>query len=568
MANRWLGVVGVLACVLGPFACGSSPTTDGPDPGGSSGSSTGGSSGSGSTSSSSSGSSGSGSSSGSSGSSGSASSSSSGSSSSGARDAGTGSSSGDASVPGKDAGSSSSSSSGGSTSSSSSGSSSSSSGAVTTDGGTGTCAGDPNLPAEPTIPPACTTLQASLTVTGGGVPSETTLDTGRIQAALTGCASGHSVRLTTNGASNAFITGPITIPTGVTLWVDTGTTLYGTRNPSVYGSATGLITTFKGGANQGVVGAGVIDGQGGEPMIGASGSFWDQNGNGGSSPALIVVNGGTNFTLYQITLHNSPMFHVKLSAAGFVVWGVTIKTPSKTTNSAGTALTPTSAHNTDGIDPGETASNGFIVCTNISDGDDHIAIKGGTNVNHLTIAHNHFLAGHGMSIGSEAMNVSDINVYDLSIDGTTSGFGGGSSNGIRIKADSTTGGSPGVTNITYSDVCVRNLANPILLTPHYTTATGTAIPLFTNITIQNFHALTGTLIPTVTIDGFDTAHLTTITLDNVVIDGSHNLAAADANITLGPGNVNFTPTGTGVTVTNTISGTSTPNPCTNKWVTF
>jgi hypothetical protein len=32
--------------------------------------------------------------------------------------------------------------------------------------------------------------------------------------------------------------------------------------------------------------------------------------------------------------------------------------------------------------------------------------------------------------------------------------------------------------------------------------------------------------------------------------------------------VNFTPTGTSVTVTDKTSGTSTPNACTNKWVTF
>jgi hypothetical protein len=42
----------------------------------------------------------------------------------------------------------------------------------------------------------------------------------------------------------------------------------------------------------------------------------------------------------------------------------------------GTKLTPSSAHNTDGVDPGEAASNGFIVCSKISVGDDHIAIKG------------------------------------------------------------------------------------------------------------------------------------------------------------------------------------------------
>jgi hypothetical protein len=32
--------------------------------------------------------------------------------------------------------------------------------------------------------------------------------------------------------------------------------------------------------------------------------------------------------------------------------------------------------------------------------------------------------------------------------------------------------------------------------------------------------------------------------------------------------VNFVPSGTGVTVTNSISGTSTPNTCVGKWVTF
>ena len=54
------------------------------------------------------------------------------------------------------------------------------------------------------------------------------------------------------------------------------------------------------------------------------------------SPALIVVSSVTNFTLYRITLHNSPMFHVKLGAAGFIVWGVTVMTPSRETNSVGT----------------------------------------------------------------------------------------------------------------------------------------------------------------------------------------------------------------------------------------
>jgi polygalacturonase len=358
------------------------------------------------------------------------------------------------------------------------------------------------------------------------------------------------------------------VPAGVTLWVDAGATLFGTRNPSVYGSAAALISVK--GAHSGIVGDGVIDGQGGEPKIGASTSFWDDNGSGGSSPALIAVAGATDFTLYRITLHDAPMFHVKLAANGFVVWGVTVKTPSKSKNSAGTALTPSVAHNTDGIDPGEAASNGFIVCSSISDGDDQIAIKGGTGVDKLTIAHNHFGAGHGMSIGSETNGgVSNVNVYDLSIDGTGTGLGGGSSNGIRIKSDPSRGGL--VKDITYSDVCVRELANPILLTPHYTTTSSVSlIPQYTGITIRNFHSLLTTVTPQVTLDGYDANHPTGVTLDNVIVDGitSSKVTASYANVTLGPGNVNFTPSGTGVAVTNTIAAGGAPNACTGKWVTF
>ena len=433
---------------------------------------------------------------------------------------------------------------------------------------TGACgAGDANLPAEPTIPTACQTLQATQNVVGGAEPSENSLDTSTIQSALSACASGQAVKLTTGGSNNAFVTGPLTIPTGVTLWVNAGTTLYGTRNPSVYGSATALITAR--GSNSGIVGDGVIDGQGGEPIIGGSGSFWDQNGSGGSSPALIQTTAAIHFTLYKITLYNSPMFHAKLNAAGFVVWGVTIKTPSKSTNSAGTALTPSSAHNTDGVDPGQAASNGYVVCSNISVGDDHIAIKGGTSVHDLVIAHNHFGSGHGMSIGSETNGgVSNVNVYDLSIDGQNSGMSGGSSNGIRIKSDSSRGGL--VNNITYSDVCVRYLSNPIIMTPYYSTATGALIPHYTNIMIQNFHAFNGPSGQKVTLDGYSSSYVNSVTLDNVIVDGisDSSVATSYTNVTLGPGNVNFTPSGTGVTVTNSISGSSQPNPCTGKWVTL
>jgi polygalacturonase len=442
-------------------------------------------------------------------------------------------------------------------------------GSGTNGGNSGGCgAGDANMPAEPTMPPVCATLMATQSVTADGVPSESTLDTSAIQSALGSCASGQAVKLATSGSNNAFVTGPLTLPAGVTLWVDGGITLYGTRDPTVYGAAPALISV--GGASSGIMGEGVIDGQGGEPMIGQTQSWWDSNaGSSGNSPALIQVRGATNFTLYQITLHNSPKFHVKLGANGFVVWGVTIHTPSKSKNSQGTPLTPSSAHNTDGIDPGEAASNGYIVCSKISVGDDHIAIKGTNGVDHLIIAHNHFGAGHGMSIGSEFQGgVSNVNVYDLSIDGTNTGLSGGSSNGIRIKSDSSRGGL--VSNITYSDVCVRQLANPIILTPNYSSATGTSIPQYTKITIKDFHSLGSSVTPKVTLDGYSSSVMNRLTLDNVIVEGilPSNVKASYTDVTLGPGTVNFMPAGTSVNVTDRTLGGSAPNACAGKWVTF
>jgi hypothetical protein len=109
------------------------------------------------------------------------------------------------------------------------------------------------------------------------------------------------------------------------------------------------------------------------------------------------------------------------------------------------------------------------------------------------------------------------------------------------------------------------------LTPKYSTLTGSSIPQYTNVKIQNFHGVSGgSNTPKVTLDGYDASHVNGVTLDNVVIDGisPSNVTASYTSVTLGPGSVNFTPSGTGVNLTNGVAGSSTPNPCTNKWVTF
>lgn len=479
---------------------------------------------------------------------------------------------------------------GGAASSGSASASSSSSG-----GGGGV---DPKLPPEPTIPPACKTLLATKTIVNGGLAAadEGSPDTAQIQAAINACPAGQSVKLATSGAKNGFLSGPLTMVNGVTLWVDVGATLFASRNPRDFDVKAGAPTcgtdanndsggclsliNVKNVANVGVMGDGVIDGRGGEPMTGGSTTWWDVaqdakvKGVSHSNPRLVDVKGAQNFTLYKITLHNSPKFHVVISSAGYIAWGVTILTPSAAKNSVGTPLSPFYARNTDGIDP-NAASDGFVAYCKISTGDDQIALKGGSGpIKNLTIAHNHFGTGHGMSIGSETnAGVSNVNVYDLSIDGTIPNGGAPDVdvNGLRIKSDPSRGGL--VTGVTYSDVCIRGVPNPIVVNPNYSNNPGNLIPDFKNITFNDIHVLTApgsAVVPVVTLDGYDAAHVLTATLSNVIVDGikASDAPALNAAVTLGSDPVNFTPAGMNVTVKNMVSGSAAPNPCTGKFVTF
>jgi polygalacturonase len=283
------------------------------------------------------------------------------------------------------------------------------------------------------------------------------------------------------------------------------------------------------------------------------------------NPTLIDLKSGvTNFLMYKITLHNSPKFHVKITStpvggmaagcpspgAGFIVWGVTILTPSRWVNFQGLPMTPHHSRNTDGIDPGETsfATCGVLAHNTISTGDDHIAIKGGHGVSNIVVVHNHFGTGHGMSIGSETYGgVTGLTVCDLTIDADSRPVGDGASpgdfNGIRVKSDVSRGGP--VTNVTFRNVCMRDVNNAILMSTAYNPLfSGTMYPRFSGISFKNIHDVTcmSQSQAVVTLNGFSALYpATNIGLDNVFVDniGPEAVAAQFSQIALGPGAVNF-----------------------------
>ncbi len=424
--------------------------------------------------------------------------------------------------------------------------------------------------AEPVIPPTCIKLPAALQSAAGLLaPSdESKLDTARIQAALDTCKPGQAVELAPAGTNQAFLTGPLDLRANVTLLIDPGVTLFGSRDPAMYEQhlpdsapeaplkcgtsiprpgkfgqeipAAQIAALRRGGcrplisatnvANAAIMGDGAIDGRGYAKLLNRDITWWQLARS--AEPAddlyfttrLLVANHADGLILYRIHLLNSPNYHVTLANTnGFTAWSVHLLTPVDKS---------LDARNTDGIDPGS-STNITIAHSFIDNGDDNIAIKSGTT--HMSVLDNHFYTGHGMSIGSETVGQAYLLVDGLTEDHTSSG--------IRIKSNVTRGGS--IHDLVYRNICMRNVANPIAISPWYTNQTtegfvnpnytGTKIPDYKKIVLENILATTP---GDVLIAGLDDQHRTQIALRGVFIQGIQptqvHTAFADI-VTIAPG---------------------------------
>ncbi len=431
---------------------------------------------------------------------------------------------------------------------------------------------------EPLFPQLCTTVDAQLATDGHSLAAadEQKLDTARIQRAIDKCGRGRAVMLRVDETDNAFLSGPLVLRPDVTLIVGPGVTLFASRDPAVFAvspGSCGIVSHSPGlsgcrplisvdhAPNSGVMGDGVIDGRGGEKMLGSQYSWWDlaeqaRAGGGQQVPRLIVATDSNNFTLYRITLRNSPNFHVVYNGGdGFTAWGLKIDTPQRL------------ARNTDGVDPGDGARNVTITHSYIRAGDDNVAIKGGPGgATNITISHDHFYWGHGMSIGSETNGgVSKIRVFDLSLDGPD--------NGIRIKSNGSRGGL--TQDVVYDDVCIRNSPNPITLDTAYSAngpLQGDSPPTMRDITLHNVRVSGGGKF---TFNGYDQTHRIAATLDGVQItdDAKYTYEVNHADLTLGtdPTNLDLPAGPDLVKDDSTVTGKpveGNPLSCAGKFVTF
>ena len=101
---------------------------------------------------------------------------------------------------------------------------------------TAVLAQDTRTVTEPVLPAACAKLVAEKTGDGEKLAEvfEKTQDTARIQKALNECKPGMAVELAAGEKTNAFVSGALEMVEGVTLLIDKGVTLYGSRDPKDY----------------------------------------------------------------------------------------------------------------------------------------------------------------------------------------------------------------------------------------------------------------------------------------------------------------------------------------------
>ena len=383
---------------------------------------------------------------------------------------------------------------------------------------------------EPTYPShICIALPASLIAQAGSIDAydvdgiHTQPDRDRLQHAIDGCSDGAVKLVRGRRGEDSFLTGPLTLKSEVTLWIDKGVTLFASRDPKDYDVGIGDCGTANTSGKKscrslieghslshaGLMGEGKIDGRGGSLLLSGPNkglrSWWDiawqsKQGLTQHNFRLVQIDGGDHLTLFKLTFENSPNFHiVPNNISGITAWGIRILSPSLAYSQAdydcpantmpdkvtpATCFTPETVKNTDGFDPGN-SENVLLAYSYISTGDDNVAIKAGgkgKGARHHVYAHNHFYYGHGMSLGSETdSGMDDIWVSDLTLDGMDSPGG----NGLRIKSDASRGGQ--VRRVTFDGVCMRNEIRPLVFDTYYSEKSGSLYPDFQEITVRDFH---------------------------------------------------------------------------------
>ncbi len=342
-------------------------------------------------------------------------------------------------------------------------------------------------------------------------------DTAAIQKALDECGkAGGTVKL----PKGSYHCRPLTIKTKTTLLIEEGATLIASTNHNDFMKVPGDWTKAKSGGDfvpflsgkdmedVTIAGRGTIEGSGAVWWEAAEEARRKVSGYTLPRPNLIVLTRVKNLVVRDVTIQNSPKFHlVPTECDDVLITNVTI-------------LAPERAANTDAIDPSVSRRVTITKCL-IDVGDDNVAVKSGKRMDgrefaceDLTITDCTFKHGHGMSIGSETVGgVKNVLVKNCTFENTD--------NGIRIKSDRKRGGT--VENLVCEDITMKNVRGAITITSYYPKipATDTAQPVtettprYKNIAIRNLTATSSKSAGVIV--GLPESPIENVLLENVTI---------------------------------------------------
>ncbi|XP_048497382.1 probable polygalacturonase At3g15720 [Beta vulgaris subsp. vulgaris] len=214
----------------------------------------------------------------------------------------------------------------------------------------------------------------------------------------------------------------------------------------------------------------IVDGQG---VIDGRGSIWWNKASIINHDAMINAlrfQSCNGFQLRGLTHKDSPGSHITLSGA------------NNSTISNVNIIAPEDSPNTDGIDI-SSSTNLQILHSTIATGDDCIAM--GSHTSQIYISNITCGPGHGISVGSLGKDGAEAKVEEIHVRNCTFI---NSSNGARIKTWQ--GGSGYARNITYDDIILTDVNNPIIIDQYYCFGQCKIQPLavaVSNVKFSGFH---------------------------------------------------------------------------------
>lgn len=367
-------------------------------------------------------------------------------------------------------------------------------------------------------------------LTHGAVGNGTFDNTSAIQSAVNACAArgGGIVPLSvvSPNTTATYVTGPFTLKSHVLLQINKNVILQGTNDHARYVPAfinwvyqpNEALISANGQTDVGIIGAGTIDGAGGQLQPGGGPSWWTltsnfaadatntgpansfgikyytnsnlaayypnrpagldltdvPSSNGMPRPWLIEFYLCNHVTINGVTLRNAPMWHQGLRFSNDISeTGVTVNAPG-------------TSPNTDGVDV-VGSSQVSLANLNLAVGDDNIAIKSGLPLksgfpmetgipqiptSNVMVTNITAGTGHGISMGSEAANgVNNVHIQNVRYTGTADGF--------RIKTGRDRGNrttASQIFNITLQNLTMTNVALPLSINAYYPASAGPTEP--------------------------------------------------------------------------------------------